>query len=80
MLDKIMLFIRTYKGAISSLLGFILAFPINIYFIFMFLNNVQMSRERLEIIVIINIIAIIWYIMPSKIEVGGKIFTLKVED
>lgn len=79
-MTKLFSFLREYKGVISSILGFILSFPINTYFIYMFLMESQITRERLEIIVIINILAITWYLMPSKIEIGGKIFTIKIED
>lgn len=79
-MNKIMDFIKIHKGAISSCLGFIMAFPINLYFIVQFYRGIEINRDNLEQIIIINMVAMIWYIMPSKIEIAGKIINIKIED
>ena len=68
------------KGKIASLLGFLMAFPVNTVFIMMFFTSKEFTEAQLKAALIVNSIAMVWFILPSKIEISGKIFNLKLED
>lgn len=88
-------FLAKYKGTIATLLGLLIAIPANIYLlIFLFglsvesIPNLKEEAEKyftfLQIFGVfvgsINLIAIVWYILPSEIEIDGKIIKIKMKD
>jgi hypothetical protein len=45
-----------------------------------FFHGVDYSRGQLEMIVVMNAVAMIWFILPSKIVIEGPKITIRVED
>ena len=74
MIEKIFLFLKNYKGAIASLLGFLMAFPVNINLVFKYYTIGELSRAQLTTALIVNSIAMVWFILPSRITFKSKIF------
>ena len=88
-------FFKNHKGAIATLLGLFIAVPVNVYaIIFLFSLKPDDLPVQAEIVEkyftwlkiifsgfsIMNLIAIVWFILPSKIEISGKIINIKLED
>lgn len=72
MLDK--------KGRIATIIGFCFAAPINGKVIFDFFKGNIATVESLYSAIFINVIAIIWFILPSSIKIKGSKFELEVID
>lgn len=68
------------KGKISTLIGFLFAFPVNGKFLWDFYRNVIYSPDKLMMIVFINIVSMIWFILPSSIIIKGGNFEIEVKD
>jgi len=69
------------KGKVATIIGMFFAFPANTKFIIDFYRTIEYSRESLINLAVINVIAMVWFILPSKISIkGGKGFEIVVED
>ena len=69
-----------HKGRLATVIGFIWALPYNVKFTIDFFGGVFYSREQLETVIVVNILAMIWFILPSKITIEGPKFKFIVED
>lgn len=68
------------KGIIASIIGFILALPVNAYTIYLFFADKGLSENQIDIFIWVNIVAWIWVILPSSITITGPKFTLEIKD
>lgn len=68
------------KGKIASLIGFLMAFPVNAVFVVMFFMDMSFSDDQLKTALIINAIAMTWFILPSKVRIDGKFIKVELED
>lgn len=69
-----------HKGRLATIIGFLWALPYNVKFTVDFFSGVFYSRDQLESIIIVNALAMIWFILPSKIIIEGPKFKIVVED
>ena len=69
-----------HKGRIATVIGFFWALPYNVKFTIDFFNGIFYSREQLESIIIVNVLSLIWFVLPSKIIIEGPKFKIQVED
>ncbi|WGK69474.1 hypothetical protein P0082_01040 [Candidatus Haliotispira prima] len=68
------------KGLITTLLALIVTFPTNIYAVLAFCYGWPLAELQLALGLGLNIVGWIFYTMPSKLEITGKLFGLKMED
>ena len=68
------------KGKLASVVGFFLAFPVNIRFVIDFYQGNVYDYNSLQTIVIINVIAMVWFILPSAIKMSAGKFNLEITD
>ena len=57
------------KGKLATIIGFIFAIPANGWAIFKLYNGAIVTIDQLWTVVIINSIAIVWFILPSEISI-----------
>jgi hypothetical protein len=69
-----------HKGRIATIIGFLWALPYNVQFLLDWFNGIFYTREQLEGVIIVNVLAMIWFILPSKIIIEGPKFKIQVED
>lgn len=74
------------KGKLATIIGTLHIVPAQIYFVYMLVTKgfVGMEYEALQNIMsiygVINLIGILWYILPSKISIKGSKFEVIIED
>lgn len=68
------------KGIIASVMGFILALPVNGYTVYRFFMDKGLSENQINIFMWVNIIAWVWVILPSSISIVSGKFTLEIKD
>ena len=69
------------KGKFATIIGLLFALPVNIRFIIAFFNGVEYSRESLINLAVMNCIAMVWFILPSRVTIrAGEKFEITVED
>lgn len=69
------------KGKIATIIGFCLSAPANGLALWSLFRNVNLSEDQLWQIIILNVIGITWFILPSKISIkSGKGLEIIVED
>ncbi len=68
------------KGKIATIIGFCLSSPFNIWALWSFFSGSGATEDQLWTIAIINGIAMIWFILPSKILIEGKGVKIEVTD
>jgi len=69
-----------HKGKIASIQGSLLAFPVNAHLVYSYFSKIELTEAQLLTAVILNGIAVAWFILPSTIEITGKLFSLKIID
>ena len=69
-----------HKGRFATIIGFAFSLPFNIKFTLDWYRGIEYSRENLETIIIVNVISIIWFILPSIITIEGPKFKFRIED
>ena len=69
-----------HKGILATIIGLIFALPINIKMIFSFYKNIELTNGQLWAAVILNAIAMVWFILPSKIIISSKFLNVTIED
>ncbi len=68
------------KGKIATLIGFLLSLPVNIKYIYLFFTGAIFTEDNLKAIIVINIVAMIWFILPSVIRIKSDKLTIEIED
>lgn len=68
------------KGKIATLIGFFLSSPFNCWALWAFFTGEGATENQLWTVAIINGIAMIWFILPSKIVIEGKGIKIEVTD
>jgi hypothetical protein len=68
------------KGIIASIVGFLLALPVNGYTVYLFFKGTGLTEGQQDSFLWINIVAWIWVILPSSIKLVSKGLTLEVTD
>jgi hypothetical protein len=68
------------KGKIATIIGFVLSLPVNTYFVYLFFTKQIFEDDFLKAIIVVNIVAMIWFILPSKILVKSDKLTIEIED
>jgi len=69
------------KGKIATIIGFIFAIPANGWAIYKLYRGTIVTIDQLWVVVIINSIAIVWFILPSEISIkSGKGLEIIVKD
>lgn len=68
------------KGILASIVGFLLAIPVNGFTVYKFFTDSKLSENQLDIFIWVNIVAWIWVILPSSITLTSSKFTLEVKD
>ena len=68
------------KGIIASIVGFILALPVNIFTVYRFFADKGLSENQINIFMWVNIVAWVWVILPSSITLTSSKFTLEIKD
>ncbi len=68
------------KGKWASIIGFLMALPINIWFVVVFFMSNEFTDGDLKAALVVNAIAMMWFILPSRVKISGKNFTMEVDD
>jgi hypothetical protein len=68
------------KGSIATVIGFLFALPVNTFFTIQFFRNNVMDDAQLKGIIVMNIIGMCWFILPSVIEIKSKLFEITIKD
>ena len=69
------------KGKFATLIGLLFALPANTKFLISFFSGVTYSYDALLNLAILNGVAMVWFILPSRISIkGGKGFEIVIED
>jgi len=69
------------KGKIATIIGFLFACPANGWAIWKLYRGVIVEVNQLWTVVIINSIAILWFILPSEISIkSGKGLEIIIKD
>ncbi len=68
------------KGKIATIIGFLFACPANVWAVWKLYRKVMVTIDQLWVVVAINIIGMMWFILPSKISIKSTKFQLTVED
>ena len=68
------------KGWIGTLLGVFLGFPVGISVTVKYIRNPEFSQMELITTIVLIVLAMIWVMLPSSVEVSTKIGSFKVED
>lgn len=69
------------KGKIATLIGLIHIIPINSVALFQYFKDIEMlTEQRLTAVFMLNIIGIVWFMLPSYIKLKGKTFELELKD
>lgn len=68
------------KGVLATIIGLIFAAPINVIIFLRFMKSIELSNEQLITAWALNLIGIVWFMLPSKIEIVSKLLTFKLED
>lgn len=68
------------KGKVATIIGLFFAVPANVKFLYSLYQGFELSNQMLINISVMNAIAMVWFILPSKISITGKPFAIVVED
>lgn len=68
------------KGKFATIIGFIFALPVDIKFIWELFHNTEFTKEYLMAVIVLNIVAMAWFILPSKISIKAKSLEITIED
>jgi hypothetical protein len=60
------------KGKLATIIGFMFAIPANGWAIFKLYRGAIVTIDQLWTVVIINSIAIVWFILPSEISIKSS--------
>lgn len=68
------------KGKVATIIGLCFALPANVKFIVAFIQGVEYSRESLLNLAVLNAVAMVWFILPSRISIKGPKIEIIIED
>lgn len=68
------------KGKIATLIGMAMSFPVNGKFMIDFFLGAPWGHELLTALAVINGVAMIWFILPSRLKITGPKISIEVED
>lgn len=68
------------KGKIATVIGFILSLPVNIRFLYLFFSNTLFEDDFLKAVIVVNVVAMIWFILPSKLVIEAPKLRIEIED
>ena len=68
------------KGVICTVFGVLLGLAIDIKVAIAFYKNIEMSKAVLWTVIVLNILAIVWVMLPSKIKFISKLLTIEIDD
>ncbi|MCP4990797.1 MAG: hypothetical protein GY928_33590 [Colwellia sp.] len=68
------------KGKIATIIGFVLSLPVNAKFVYLFFTNQIFKEDFLKAVIVVNIVAMVWFILPSKISLKSEKLTIEIED
>lgn len=68
------------KGWIATILGMMIGFPVGISIIFRYFRNPEFTNQELITTVVLLGIAMLWVILPSRIEFTTGKISLRMED
>jgi len=71
---------RGEKGKIASIIGFIFVLPANCRTTWLYISGTAFTKEELTVLVVVNMVGMIWFMLPSKIVISGSPFKLEVLD
>lgn len=69
-----------HKGRFATIIGMIFCLPVNVRFLFDFFGGEWYTREQMEVVIFVNIIAMIWLILPSTFSIKGSNFEMMIKD
>ena len=78
--DKLFTYLLENKGRLATIIGLIFALPVEIKLTLSFYRNIELTRGQLITAAVLNGIAIIWFILPSIIEIKAGKFHFIVKD
>lgn len=70
----------THKGWIASMLGVVFILPINVFVVIRYFKKSGFSEVELITIATLNVLAMIWMILPSKVILKALKFEFSIED
>ena len=68
------------KGKVASIIGFCFTVPVNIRITWLYFQGTQFTKEDLTVLVVMNMLGMIWFILPSSISISGTPFKLEIKD
>jgi hypothetical protein len=72
--------LMNHKGYIATILGVLVVLPVNIQVVIRYFTKSAFSEAELITITVINILAMLWVILPSRITFEGGKFKFSIED
>lgn len=75
-------FIKVFekKGIIATIIGLIFAIPVNARLTYLIIKNSEVNRSVLEIAIVMNLISMIWFMLPSEISINFGKFNIIIKD
>lgn len=68
------------KGKIATIIGAIMAVIVNSWAVYLLFSEKTVEENTFWMIIGLNIVSQLWFILPSKMKITGKLFNLEVED
>ena len=79
MLEKIISLFEK-KGIVATWVGIAVCVPVNVGVTVAYFKNSAMSEQQLATAIVINIIGVIWFMLPSVIEIVMGKFKFLLKD
>jgi TRAP-type mannitol/chloroaromatic compound transport system permease small subunit len=68
------------KGKLATIIGLAFSLPANIHFLIAYFQDVIVTEGQMEQLLWMNLIGVIWFILPSEISITGGKFTFLIKD
>ncbi len=68
------------KGILATLIGIMFAAPINAKLCYNFYRSISMTDGELKTAAVMNLIGMLWFMLPSVIEIKSKLFEVIIKD
>jgi hypothetical protein len=68
------------KGKIATVIGFVFAIPANGWAMWKLYRGTIVTVDQLWIVVVINAIAIVWFVLPSSIIIKSTRLQIEIKD
>lgn len=69
-----------HKGRIATVIGLVWALPFNIKTTIDWFSGIFYNHEQLYVVIVVNMLAMFWFILPSMLLIKGPKFEIRVED